>query len=87
MSSISALRILVWCPTLIGSNLPLTTLIGVTEKEKQLITYAQEATRENLERLRSIRLINGDQHITTRHAMALSKVKRLISLLAPIKQY
>jgi hypothetical protein len=87
MSSISALslRILVRCPTLIDLDLPLTTLIGITEKRKKLLTCTQKITRAKLERLRSARLIHGDQKTTTRHAMALSKAKELISLLAPIK--
>jgi hypothetical protein len=87
MSSVSALslRIPVWCPTLIGLDLPLATLIGITEKRKQLLTCTQETTKEKLERLCSARLNHGDQRTTTRHAMALSKAKGLIILVAPIK--
>jgi hypothetical protein len=87
MSSISALslRIPVWCPTLIGLDLPLTTLIGIAGKRKQLLTYTHETTRANFERLHSARLIHGDQKATPRHAMALHKAKGLIRLLAPIK--
>jgi hypothetical protein len=89
MPSISALslRILVWCPTLISLDLPLTSLFGITGKRKKLLTCTHETTRAKLERLRSARLIHGDQKITTRHAMALNKAKGLISLLAPIKYY
>jgi hypothetical protein len=87
MSSINALslRIPVWCPTHIGVDLPLTTHFGITGKRKKLLTCIQETTRAKLERLRSARVIHGDQKTTTRHAMALSKYKGLISLLAPIK--
>jgi hypothetical protein len=51
MSSINALslRIQVWCPTLLGLDLPLTTLTDITGKRKQLLTYAQETTRAKLE--------------------------------------
>jgi hypothetical protein len=75
MSSINALslRISVRSPTLIGLDVPLTTLIGITRKRKKLLTC--ETTKANLERLHSTRLIHGDQKTTTRHAMALSKVK------------
>jgi hypothetical protein len=87
MPSISTLRmsIPVRCPTLIGLNLPLTTLVGIIGKRKQLLTCTQETTRAKLERLRSARLIHGDQKITTRHVIALSKANGLISLLGPIK--
>jgi hypothetical protein len=89
MPSISALslRILVRCPTLISLDLPLTTLIGITGKRKQLLTCTQETTTAKLERLRSARLIQGDQKTTTRHAMALSKAKGLVSLQEPIKYF
>jgi hypothetical protein len=51
MSSISALslRIPVRSPTLIDLDFPLTTLIGITEKRKQFLTYTQETTRAKLE--------------------------------------
>jgi hypothetical protein len=89
MPSISALslRIPVQCPTLIGLDLPLATIIGTAEKRKKLLTCTQETIRAKLERLCSARLIHDDQKTTTRHAMALSKAKGLISLLAPIKYY
>jgi hypothetical protein len=89
MPSINALslRILVRCPTLISLDLPLASFIGITEKRKKLLTCTQEITRAKLEQLHSARLIHGDQKTTTRHAMALSKAKGLISLLAPIKYY
>jgi hypothetical protein len=74
---------------LIGLDLPLTALNGVTGKWKEILTYTQETTRAKLERLRSTRLIPGDQQITTRHAKSLLKTKVLISLpatsLSPIK--
>jgi hypothetical protein len=68
-------------------DLPLTSVIGITERRKKLLTCTQDTTRVKLERLHSARLIHGDQKTTTRHAMALSKAKGLISLLAPIKYY
>jgi hypothetical protein len=75
MSSISvlSLKIPVQCPTLIGLDLPLTTLIGIVGKREQLLTWTRETIRVKLERLRSTRLIHGDQKITTRHAMALNQ--------------
>jgi hypothetical protein len=85
--SVLSLRIPVRSPTHIGLDFSLTTLIGITEKRKKLLTCTQETARAELERLRSTRLIHGDQKTTTRHAMTLSKVKGLISLLAPIKYY
>jgi hypothetical protein len=68
-------------------DLSLTTLIGIAEKRKKLLTCTQETTRAKLERLRLARLIHGDHKTTTRHAVALRKAKGLISLLAPIKYY
>jgi hypothetical protein len=89
MPTIGALSLLipVWRLTLIGLDLPLTSLIGIADKRKKLLTYTQETTRAKLERLHSARLIHHDQKTTTRHAKALSKAKGLISLLAPIKYY
>jgi hypothetical protein len=89
MSSIStiSLRIPVQCPTLIGLDLPLASLIGITGKRKKLLTCTHETTRAKLEQLHSERLIHGDQKNTTRPTMILSKAKGLISLLAPIKYY
>jgi predicted subunit of tRNA(5-methylaminomethyl-2-thiouridylate) methyltransferase len=51
MSSISALslRILVWSPTLIGLDFPLTTLIGIARKRKQILTFTQKIARAKLE--------------------------------------
>jgi hypothetical protein len=74
MSSINALslRIPVRSPTLIGLDLPLTALV---EKRKQILTCTQEIARAKLERLRSAKLIHGDQTITTRHARALTRLK------------
>jgi hypothetical protein len=81
MPPISALslKIPVWSPILIGLDLPLTTLIGITEKRKQFLTCKQETTRAKLDRLRSARLIHGDQQVTTRHAKAY-KMKELICI-------
>jgi hypothetical protein len=89
MSSISALslRIPVRCPTLIGLDLPLASLVDIARKRKKLLTCTQETTRAKLERLRSAKLIHGGRKTTTRHAKALIKAKGLISLLAPIKYY
>jgi hypothetical protein len=77
MPSIGALslRVPVRSPTLIGLDFPLTTLVGITGKRKQLLTCIEKTTRVKLERLRSARLIRGDQKITTRHAKALNKTK------------
>jgi hypothetical protein len=77
MPSISAvsLRILKRCPTLIGLNLQLTTLVTIARKRKKLLTCTRETTRAKLDRLHLARLIHGDQKTTTRHAMALSKDK------------
>jgi hypothetical protein len=51
MSSISPLRlrIPVRCPTLIGLDLPLASLIGISEKRKKLLTNTEETTRAKLE--------------------------------------
>jgi hypothetical protein len=70
MPSIGALnlRIQVRSPTLIGVDFPLTTLVSIAGKRKQFLTYTQKTAREKLERLRSARLIQGDQKITSRHA-------------------
>jgi hypothetical protein len=78
-----SLRILVRRPTLIGFDLPLTSLIGIARKRKKILTCRQETTRAKLERLCSARLIHHDQKITARHAKALNKADDLISLLAP----
>jgi hypothetical protein len=89
MPSINALslRIPVRCPTLIGLDLPLISLISITEKRKKLLTCTEETTRVKLERLRSARLIHSDHGTTSRHAKTLIKAKGLISLLAPIEYY
>jgi hypothetical protein len=63
-----SLRILVWSSSLIGLDLPMTTLVDITGKRKQLLTYTQKIIRAKLERLCSARLIQGDQKITSRHA-------------------
>jgi hypothetical protein len=84
MPSIGALslRIPVWSPTLLALDFPLTTLIGIAGKRKQFLTCTQKTTRGKLERLRSARLIQGDQRITSRYTKALNKTNALISLLA-----
>jgi hypothetical protein len=65
----------VWSPTLIGLDFPLTTLIGIAGKRKQLLTCTQKTTRAKLEQLRSARLIEGDQKVTSRHAEVLTRLK------------
>jgi hypothetical protein len=75
MPSIDALslRIPVRSPTLIGLDFLLTTLVSIAGKRKQFLTCTQKTVRAKLERLRSAKLISGDQKITTRHAKALNK--------------
>jgi hypothetical protein len=53
MPSIStlSLRITVRSPTLIGLDLPLTTLIDIARKRKLILTCTQETTRAKLEQL------------------------------------
>jgi hypothetical protein len=70
MSSIDilSLRIPVWNPTLIGLDFPLTTLVAIAGKRKQFLTCTQKIARAKLERLRSAKLIQGDQKITSKHA-------------------
>jgi hypothetical protein len=70
-----SLRIPVRCPTLIGLDFPLTTLIDITDKRKQLFTCTQKTTRAKLERLHSAGLIHGDQKITSRHVEVLTRLK------------
>jgi hypothetical protein len=54
---ILSLGIPVRSPTLVGLDFPLATLVGITDKWKQFLTYTQKIARANLERLRSARLI------------------------------
>jgi hypothetical protein len=84
MPSIGALslRIPLWTPTLISLDFPLTTLVSIVGKRKQFLTCTQKTTRAKLERLRSARLIQGDQKITSKYAKALNNTNELISLLA-----
>jgi hypothetical protein len=63
-------------------DLPPASLVGITGKRKKLLTCTQEITRAKLERLSSARHIHGGQKTTSRYAMALSKAKGVISLLA-----
>jgi hypothetical protein len=58
---ILSLRIPVRSPTLVGLDFPLTTLVGIAGKRKQFLTCTQKIARAKLERLRSARLIQGDQ--------------------------
>jgi hypothetical protein len=51
------------------------TLIGIVGKRKQFLTCTQKIAREKLERLRSARLTQGDQKITSRHADVLTRLK------------
>jgi hypothetical protein len=74
-TGILSLRILVWSPTLFDLKFPLTTLIGISGKRKQFLTCTQKTTRAKLEQLRSARLIQGDQKITSRHAEVSTGLK------------
>jgi hypothetical protein len=51
MPSISALslRIPVQSPTLLGLDFPLTTLIGITKKRKQILTCTKKTIRAKFE--------------------------------------
>jgi hypothetical protein len=64
---ILSLGIPVRSPTLIGLDFPLTTLVDITGKRKRFLTYTQKIARAKFERLRSARLVQGDQEITSRH--------------------
>jgi hypothetical protein len=75
------LRIPVWSPTLICLDFPLTTLVGIAGKRKQFLTCTQKTARAKLEQLRSARLIQGDQKITSRHAKVFIKINGIVSLL------
>jgi hypothetical protein len=44
-----SLRIPVWCPTLIGFDLPLASFIGIARKRKKILTCTPEITRAKLE--------------------------------------
>jgi hypothetical protein len=70
-----SLRIPVRSPTLIGLDFPQTTLIGITGKRKHFLTCTQKIARAKLERLRSTRLIQGDQKKTSRHAEVSTGLK------------
>jgi hypothetical protein len=79
MSFIGALslRIPVRSPTLIGLDFPLTTLVDIADKRKQFLTCRQKTARVKLERLRSARLIQGDQKVTSKHVEVLNKTNNL----------
>jgi hypothetical protein len=59
----------------IGLDFPLTTLVSIVGKRKQLLTCTQKTIRAKLEWLRSARLIQGDQKITSRHGEVLTRLK------------
>jgi hypothetical protein len=44
-----SLRIPVWCPTLVGLDLPPVSFIGITKKRKKLLTCTHETTIAKLE--------------------------------------
>jgi hypothetical protein len=69
-----SMRIAVQSSTLIGLDFPLTSLAGIIGKRKQFLTCIHKTTRAKLERLRSARLIQGDQKITCRHAEVLTRL-------------
>jgi hypothetical protein len=75
MLSIDALslRVTVQSLILISLDVPLTTLVGTAGKRKQFLTSTQKTAIAKLKQLRSARLIQGEQTITTRHANALNK--------------
>jgi hypothetical protein len=77
MSSIGvlSLRILVQSSSLIGLDFPLTTLVSITGKRKHFLTWTQKRAKAKIERLRSARLIQGDQKITSRHAKVSTRLK------------
>jgi hypothetical protein len=64
---ILSLGIPVRSPTLAGLDFPLAILVGIVGKRKQFLTCTQKIARAKLERLRSAKLIQGDQKITSRH--------------------
>jgi hypothetical protein len=72
---LQSLRIPVQNLALIGLDFSLTTLVGITGKRKQLLTCTQKTARVKLERLRSARLIQGDQKITPKYAEVLTRLK------------
>jgi hypothetical protein len=65
---ILSLGILVRSPTLDDLDFPLATLVGIAGERKQFLTCTQKIARAKLEQLRSARLIQSDQNITSRHA-------------------
>jgi hypothetical protein len=77
MPSIStvSLKVPVQSPTIIDLDFPLITLIGLTDKRKQFLTCTQKIVRAKLERLRSTRVIQREQKITSRNAEVLTILK------------
>jgi hypothetical protein len=69
------MRIPVQSPSLIGLDFPLTTLVGITGKRKEFLTCTQKTTGAKVERLRSARLIQGDQKFTSRPEEVLTRLK------------
>jgi hypothetical protein len=65
---ILSLGIPVRSSTLAGLDFLLATLVGIAGKRKQFLTYTQKIARVKLDQLRSARLIQGDQKITSRYA-------------------
>jgi hypothetical protein len=59
----------------IGLDFPLTTIIGIAGRREQHLTYTQKTIRAKLERLRSAKLIQGGQKITSRHTEVLTRLK------------
>jgi hypothetical protein len=55
------LQILIGHPALIGLDLPLIALVGITRRRKKILTCTQDkTTRAKVERLRSARPIHRD---------------------------
>jgi hypothetical protein len=64
--------------SLIGLDLPLTTLVDIVGKRKKLLTYTQETIREKLERLRSTRLTHGDQKTISHDYKVVTNILKVI---------
>jgi hypothetical protein len=57
------------------SEVVLSHLISITGRRKQFLTCTEKTARAKLERLRSARIIQGDQNITSRHAEVSTGLK------------